>query len=111
MVDLRGGPTISGCFPCSAKERHGLIQSFPTINWSTPTWQFDLFARISDDQVVIPDGDNRVTITLIEEEVKHLGSLDLPMQQVAFEFAGYSEQEMEQFMKTFDERTLRAGGL
>ena len=70
-----------------------------------------LTARISDDQVIIPDGDNRVTITLIEEEVKHLGSLDLPMQQVAFEFAGYSEQEMEQFMKTFDERTLRAGGL
>ena len=58
--------------------------------------------EICGDQVRIRDGDRLIIITLVDEEVKHLGSL---------EFAGYSVDESEAFMHTFDQRTLRTGGL
>ncbi|MEP6657167.1 MAG: hypothetical protein ABJC33_08010 [Betaproteobacteria bacterium] len=69
-----------------------------------------LTGTINGSQVVIRDGGKRVTITLIEEGVKHLGSLDLPMKEVVFEFDGYLEGEVEEFMTKFDTRTVRTGG-
>ena len=69
-----------------------------------------LMATSDGNKVTIPDGDKHVTLTLIEEGVKQVGSLELPMKEVVFQFDGYSEGEVETFMTKFDERTVRTGG-
>ena len=69
-----------------------------------------LTATISGNRVLIPDGDKRVTITLTDEGVKQVGSLELPMEGVVFEFDAYSQGEVDEFMSKFDERTVRTGG-
>lgn len=67
--------------------------------------------EISGNRVIVKDGANRVHITLIDEGDQNLGSLELPMKRVEFDFKGHSQEEIEAFMKEYDEHTLRFGGM
>lgn len=67
--------------------------------------------EISGNRVVVKDGAKHVHITLIDEGAGDLGSLDLPMKKIEFDFRGHSQQEIEAFMKEYDEHTLRFGGM
>ena len=67
--------------------------------------------HVQGDQITVHDGGGReVVINLIYEGDRKLGSLDLPMTQVNYEFNGYSEDEAKEFMAHISEHMLRAGG-
>jgi hypothetical protein len=66
--------------------------------------------QVSGNRVTVKDGDRRVEIALTDEGERHLGSLDLPMERIDFEFIGYTQEEIDAFMERFDQHTLRAGG-
>lgn len=67
--------------------------------------------EVVGNKVIVKDGDRRVEITLYDEGVRDMGSLHLPMEQVQFEFIGYSQEEVNAFMKRFDYHMLRMGGI
>jgi len=66
--------------------------------------------EIIENYVTVHDGDKRVKITIHDEPIRHLGSLDLPMESARFEFEGYDEAGADAFMERYREHTLRAGG-
>jgi len=51
-----------------------------------------------------------VHVSFHEQPERHLGSLDLPMEKVRFEFPDQSEEDADAFMETYRERTMRTGG-
>jgi hypothetical protein len=66
--------------------------------------------QVAGNKVTVKDGDRRVEITLTDEGERHLGSLNLPMERIDFEFIGYTQEEIDAFMERFDQHTLREGG-
>lgn len=66
--------------------------------------------EIIDNQVIVHDKDRQVVITVHDEPIRHLGSLDLPMEQVEFVFDGYTEEKADAFMTEYRKHTFRAGG-
>jgi len=66
--------------------------------------------ELVDDRVTVHDGDRCVTLIVHDEPVRRLGSLDLPMESVVFQFPDHSDAEADAFMSSFREHTLRAGG-
>ena len=56
-------------------------------------------------------GDKPVRITLHDQPDRHLGSLDLPMEKVRFEFPDQSEADADAFMETYREHAMRPGGM
>ena len=63
-----------------------------------------------DGDTIRLGGDRPVHVTLHDQPTRHLGSLDLPMEKVRFEFPDQSEEEADAFMETYRERTMRTGG-
>jgi hypothetical protein len=41
---------------------------------------------------------------------RHLGSLDLPMVRLDYEFTGYTKAEMDEFIEHLNEHMMRLGG-
>lgn len=66
--------------------------------------------EIIDNQVIVHDADRQVRITVHDEPIRHLGSLDLPMEKVEFEFDGYTNTQADDFMAEYRKHTFRAGG-
>jgi len=66
--------------------------------------------HIQGDQVVVNDGGKKLVVDLVYEGDRKLGSLDLPMTQVNYEFTGYSDGEVQDFMTHLSEHMLRSGG-
>jgi len=66
--------------------------------------------EVIGNRVVVYDKDNTVNITVNEEPLRHLGSLDLPMQKLAFEFSGYSDEAADAFMENYQVHQMRCGG-
>ena len=66
--------------------------------------------RVNGNKITIQDDSRQVEITLSDEGTRVLGSLELPMERVAFEFSGYSQEEVDTFLERFDQRTQRIGG-
>lgn len=66
--------------------------------------------EIIDNQVIVHDKDKQVRITVHDEPIRHLGSLNLPMEKAVFDFEGYSEEEADSFMSTYRQHSFRAGG-
>ena len=66
--------------------------------------------RVEGDAMLVEEGDKRVRIELHDQPDRHLGSLDLPMEQVRFEFDGYSEAEADDFMERYRTAAMRTGG-
>ncbi len=66
--------------------------------------------EIIGNQVIVHDGDKQVRITISDEPIRHLGSLDLPMEQALFEFENISDDQADEFMNEYRKHAFRAGG-
>jgi len=66
--------------------------------------------EVTGNQIIVRDHGRRLVIDLIYEGQRHLGSLNLPMTQVNYEFIGYTKEEMDDFMKRFKMHEMRLGG-
>ena len=62
------------------------------------------------DQVIVRDHGRRVVIDLVYEGKRHLGSLDLPMTRLEYQFIGYTQKEIDDFMQNLNRHMLRLGG-
>ena len=56
-------------------------------------------------------GDKPVHITLHDQPDRQLGSLELPMEKLRFEFPDQSEEEADAFMAVYREHAMRPGGM
>ena len=77
---------------------------------SLPTACGGLPYEIIDNQVIVHDKHKQVRITIHDEPIRHLGSLNLPMEKAEFEFDKYSEEQADVFMAAYRKHTFRAGG-
>jgi len=66
--------------------------------------------EVIDNRVVVYTDDGTVNITLSDKPVRKLGSLELPMENVTFEFDGFSSDTADEFMDTYRKHNLRCGG-
>ncbi|MEZ5538184.1 MAG: hypothetical protein R3F02_21455 [Thiolinea sp.] len=66
--------------------------------------------EVSGNQIIVRDHGKRLVIDLVYEGERHLGSLDLPMTQVNYEFIGYTQEEMGEFMEHLKLHEMRMGG-
>lgn len=66
--------------------------------------------EVHGDEVIVRDHGRRLAIELIYEGDRHLGSLNLPMTQLNYEFIGYTQEEMQAFMKNLAQHMMREGG-
>ncbi len=66
--------------------------------------------EIIDNQVIVHDDNRTINITIHDKPIKTLGSLKLPMEEVRFDFDGYSEEDADAFMSNYREHNMRCGG-
>lgn len=66
--------------------------------------------EVIGNRVVVYDKDRQIDITVSDEPIKKLGSLELPMEKIVFEFSGYSDGEADNFMETYRKHAMRCGG-
>jgi len=66
--------------------------------------------EVIGNQVIVYDDDRTVKLTVVDQPLRHLGSLDLPMEKISFEFDGYSNEAADKFMNAYREHNLRCGG-
>jgi len=66
--------------------------------------------EVIDNRVIVYDKDRTVNITVYDEPIRKLGSLELPMEKISFEFSGYPDAAADKFMDTYHVHTLRCGG-
>lgn len=66
--------------------------------------------EVTGNQIIARDGGKRLVIDLVYEGERHLGSLNLPMTQVNYEFIGYTQEEMDKFMVHLKQHEMRMGG-
>lgn len=66
--------------------------------------------EVTGDQVVVRDAGRRLVIHLVYEGDRKLGSLELPMVRVDYDFVGYTAEEADDFMKHLSQHLMRIGG-
>ena len=66
--------------------------------------------EIIGERVIVHDHGREVQITVHDTPIRHLGSLNLPMEEVTLRFVDYTEQEADRFMVEFFRHTVRMGG-
>jgi hypothetical protein len=66
--------------------------------------------EVAGDRVTVKDEDRTLTIDLVYEGNRRLGSLDLPMTRVDYAFVGYDEPQAKDFMAHLSQHMMRAGG-
>jgi len=66
--------------------------------------------EVIDNRVIVYDEDRTVNITVHDEPIRKLGSLELPMEKIQFEFNGYSDAAADKFMDIYREHNMRCGG-
>jgi len=66
--------------------------------------------EVMGNTVQVFDHGKVVNITVSKEELKKLGSLELPMERIVFNFPEHTPQEAESFMNTYRQRSMRCGG-
>jgi hypothetical protein len=66
--------------------------------------------ELTGDRIIVRDDDRQLVIHLVYEGDRHLGSLDLPMVRLDYEFTGYTKAEMDEFMEHLYEHMQRLGG-
>ncbi len=57
---------------------------------------------IEDDRIILAEGERQVPISLSPQRERILASVKLPTTVVAFQFSGYTREEVERFMNHFD---------
>jgi hypothetical protein len=53
------------------------------------------------ERVIIHDRGREIQIKICDEPIRHLGSLDLPMEAITLKFIDYSETEADKFVEDF----------
>jgi len=66
--------------------------------------------EIIGNEVIVHDGTRKVRIKIHDEPIRHLGSLDLPMEEITLTFDDFSDAAAEQFMRDFRRGSQREGG-
>ncbi len=66
--------------------------------------------EIVDNVVTVFDGDRTIEIVIHDEPIRHLGSLNLPMEKIEVEMPDYNENEAKEFHTSFRNHILKAGG-
>ena len=66
--------------------------------------------EIVGERIFIHDGDREIQIKIRDEPIRHLGSLDLPMEEITLKFIDYTEAEADRFMDELRHHLLRGGG-
>lgn len=66
--------------------------------------------EIIDNRVIVHDADKRVEITVDEQPIRNLGSLNLPMEKAEFRFIDFTEAQADDFMTHYRQHALRMGG-
>jgi hypothetical protein len=66
--------------------------------------------EVSGNLVTVKDGSRRVRIELVSKGTEKKGALKLPMKEVHFDFQGFSQAEIDEFMNHYDLATRRPGG-
>lgn len=66
--------------------------------------------EIIGDRVIVHDKDQEIQIRIRDEPIRHLGSLNLPMEEINFKFIDYTEDEASRFMEAFEKHIMRLGG-
>ena len=77
---------------------------------SLPAAMGDRRFSVSAPTVTMAEGARRLEITLAPERERRIGLLRLPVTCVTFDFTGYSEAEVEAFMRRFERHYQRGGG-
>lgn len=63
------------------------------------------------DRIVVDrEGNQRIVISLKDLGIEEKGSLDLPMQEINFSFENMADDDVEAFMRRWEEHKLRMGG-
>ena len=70
----------------------------------------DSVQKVEGNTIHLEEGSRNVRVELHEQPNRQLGSLDLPMERVRFEFDGYSEDEADDFMERYRTASMRTGG-
>ncbi len=70
----------------------------------------DLPYEMSERHISAGRGEKRLEIDLSAEGERDLGALELPVIWVDMNFSGYSEQEIEDFLVSWDQYFQTAGG-
>jgi hypothetical protein len=65
---------------------------------------------ICGSTVTAENGSRRLIISLAPEQERRIALLRLPVTWVIFDFTGYSEAEVEAFMRRFERHYQRGGG-
>lgn len=66
--------------------------------------------EIIGDRVIVHVNDREIQIRIRDEPIRHLGSLNLPMEEINFKFIDHTEDEANSFMKEFERHIMRLGG-
>jgi len=66
--------------------------------------------EVIENRVIVYDKERTVDITVHDEPMRKLGSLKLPMEKISFEFNGYSDEAVDEFMDNYNEHNMRCGG-
>jgi len=66
--------------------------------------------EIIGERAIIREGEREIQIKIQDEPIRHLGSLDLPMEEITLRFIDYTEAEADKFMVEFRRHTMRGGG-
>lgn len=57
--------------------------------------------EIIGDRVIVHDAGREIHITIADQPIRHLGSLNLPMEKIVLKFIDYSEDEADRFVQEF----------
>ena len=57
--------------------------------------------EIIGERVVVHDGNREVQIKIADRPLRHLGSLNLPVERITFKFVDYQEDEADKFLQDF----------
>ena len=66
--------------------------------------------ELKGDTITVQENGKRFAIHLVYEGDRKLGSLDLPMTRVDYEFDGYTDDERKKFMDHIAHHLQREGG-
>ncbi len=84
---------------------------FERFRFSSMRSLFALTKAISVPENSPESNKNRtINITIHDKPIKTLGSLKLPMEEIRFDFDGFTEQDADLFMTNYREHNLRCGG-
>ncbi|MGB1547670.1 MAG: hypothetical protein ACPHIA_03955 [Alphaproteobacteria bacterium] len=81
-----------------------LIRAVPKVFEPLPV-------KVEGTRLVADNGEKKITLDLGPEKTRKLGaSLQMQDTEITFTFRGYTEEEVDVFMKYFVLRTQRGGG-